>query len=64
VDKIITAKGKGFVTLDLKHDQPDEPTLLAALLGPSGNLRAPTFRKGKTLMVGFSQEAYESLLDD
>jgi arsenate reductase-like glutaredoxin family protein len=61
IDKIITSKGETFTTLDLKRDQPDKTTLLAALLGPSGNLRAPTFRKGKTLVVGFSEEVYKKL---
>lgn len=58
VNTIITVKGKNYSTLDLKKDQPDKATLLAALLGPTGNLRAPTFRKGKTLFVGFHPEGY------
>ncbi|MEZ6006130.1 MAG: ArsC family (seleno)protein, partial [Planctomycetota bacterium] len=33
----------------------------AAMLGPSGNLRAPTIRKGKTLIVGFHEELYEEI---
>jgi hypothetical protein len=28
------------------------------MLGPTGNLRAPTARVGKTLVVGFNEEAY------
>lgn len=59
---IHTAKGKGYQTLDLKKDHPDEDTLLAALLGPTGNLRAPTFRQGKTLFVGFHPEGYGEVL--
>ena len=31
---------------------------VAAMLGPTGNLRAPTIRKGKTLIVGFNQEVF------
>lgn len=33
-----------------------------ALLGPTGNLRAPTVRVGKTLLVGFDHEMFESTL--
>jgi len=33
-----------------------------ALLGPTGNLRAPTLRRGKLLLVGFNEEAYSDLL--
>ncbi len=51
-----------MVHLKLKSDKPDRATLLKLLLGPTGNLRAPTLRKGKTLIVGFDQETYEELL--
>ena len=33
-----------------------------AMLGPTGNLRAPTIRSGKTLLVGFHEETYEAKL--
>jgi hypothetical protein len=46
----------------MQHAPPDEETLLAHLLGPTGNLRAPTLRKGKTLLVGFSADAYQAVL--
>jgi hypothetical protein len=36
--------------------------VLAVSLGPTGNLRAPTFRKGKTLVVGFEESAYKEVL--
>ena len=61
-DKIVVARGKKVVTLDMKRDKPDDATLLAHILGPTGNLRAPTIRKGTTLLVGFGEEAYEQLL--
>ena len=28
------------------------------MLGPTGNLRAPTVRAGATLVVGFNEDAY------
>jgi hypothetical protein len=49
------------VTLDLKKDKPSDETLTSVLIGPSGNLRAPTFRVGKTLVVGFHEETYRSV---
>ncbi len=61
-DKVVVAKGKKVVTFDLKKAPPDDDTLAAHLLGPTGNLRAPTLRRGKTLLVGFSEEAYRQLL--
>jgi arsenate reductase-like glutaredoxin family protein len=56
------AKGKNVVTFDMKKDPPDDDVLAAHLLGPTGNLRAPTLRKGKTLLVGFNVEAYKAFL--
>ena len=36
--------------------------LAAHLLGPTGNLKAPTLRLGDTLLVGFSEAAYRQVL--
>jgi hypothetical protein len=58
VERIVVARGKKVITLDMKKDPPDEPTLLRYLLGPTGNLRAPTVRRGNVLLVGFAEEAY------
>jgi hypothetical protein len=58
----VVARGKKVVEFDMKRDPPDEATLLAHVLGPTGNLRAPTLRMGKTLLVGFNQEAYAERL--
>lgn len=32
------------------------------MLGPTGNLRAPTLRAGKTILVGFDEATYKSVL--
>ena len=36
--------------------------ILAAMLGPTGNLRAPTIQVGKTVVVGFHDEVYQEIL--
>ncbi len=36
--------------------------VVEAMLGPTGNLRAPTLRKGKIVLVGFSEEIFERFL--
>jgi arsenate reductase-like glutaredoxin family protein len=59
--RVVALKGKQRIELDLKKDRPSGATLAAALLGPTGNLRAPTLRCGKTVVVGFGEEAYEEL---
>ena len=62
VKKVVVGRGKKVVTFDMKTEPPDDDTLLSHLLGPTGNLRAPTLRRGKTLLVGFSVEAYRQVL--
>jgi len=63
VDEIYAAKGKSIIHLDLKRDKPDETTLKSVLLGPPGNLRAPTLRLGRTLVVGFDEATYRRVFD-
>jgi|SRR4029453_17800258 arsenate reductase-like glutaredoxin family protein len=62
VDQLYVAKGAKVVHLDLRKDRPGRATLLGLLLGPSGNLRAPTLRKGRTLLVGFDESTYKAVL--
>ena len=62
VDKLYVAKGKRIVQVDLKTEKPPRAQLLGLLLGPTGNLRAPTLRKGRTLIVGFDDATYKELL--
>lgn len=61
VDEIISLRGKKVVRVDMRG-RPGRDEILGALLGPSGNLRAPTARCGRTLIVGFSPGAYDELL--
>ena len=60
--KLVAMKGKRVEVFDLKKSRPGDAELLARLMGPTGNLRAPTARVGTTLMVGFNEEAYEEYL--
>lgn len=62
VDEVYATKGKQVVHLDLRQARPDAATLRALLIGPSGNLRAPTLRRGRTLLVGFDEPTYSRVL--
>jgi arsenate reductase-like glutaredoxin family protein len=62
VDALYVAKGKRVVHVDLRKSKPDRAALLELLLGPTGNLRAPTLRKGRTLLVGFDESTYRQVL--
>jgi len=61
VNEVYAAKGKKVVHFDLKKHKPGDEELAKFLLGPTGNLRAPALRKGKTLVVGFDEETYEKV---
>lgn len=60
--KLVVAKGKKVVTLNLNKDAPSDDEILKLVIGPSGWLRAPTWRRGKSLVVGFNEEAYDKVL--
>jgi len=62
VSEVIAAKGKKIVRFRLDKDKPSREELLAVMIGPSGNLRAPSVRKGKKLLIGFEPGAYEEVL--
>jgi len=47
--------------VDLKKNDLTEAELLKLVLGPTGNLRAPTLKVGNRIVVGFNQEMYESV---
>lgn len=62
VDELYVTKGKKVIRVDLRGARPPRAELLALLLGPSGNLRAPTIRRGRTLIVGFDEPTYAAVL--
>ena len=59
-DHLYAAKGQRVVHLDLRKEKPSDAVEL--MLGPTGNLRAPTLRRGRTLIVGFDETTYRVLL--
>jgi len=59
---VCIVRGKTIVTFDLTKNRPDDAALTAHMIGPTGNLRAPTVRVRDTLVVGYSEEAYRQLL--
>jgi hypothetical protein len=61
-DEIYAMRGKKVVHVDMKAQPPDSATLKSLIIGPSGNLRAPTLRVGRTLLVGFDEATYKKIL--
>ena len=60
-DTLYATKGKKVIHLDMKKGKPSKEEVLALMIGPSGNLRAPTIVKGKTLLIGFDQQTFAEL---
>jgi arsenate reductase-like glutaredoxin family protein len=59
--KMIVAKGKKVVEFKGGKTATDEA--IDAMLGSTGNLRAPTSVVGKTLLVGFNEDAFNSVFN-
>ena len=55
--RMIVCKGKSVRSFELAGE-PDAGAV-DAMLGPTGNLRAPTLRVGKALFVGFNEDEYK-----
>ena len=53
--KVVVAKGKKVSEFKGGKATAD---VVEAMLGPTGNLRAPCLRVGKTVLVGFNDEVY------
>ena len=58
--KIIVAKGKSLRTF--KGGASYDKDAIEAMLGTTGNLRAPLLRVGKTTLVGFNEDVYTDTL--
>lgn len=62
IDEIYASKGTKLVHLNLKQEQHASDRIAELLTGPTGNLRAPTMRSGRILLVGFNEESYKAVL--
>ncbi|MCP5155125.1 MAG: hypothetical protein H6983_13215 [Ectothiorhodospiraceae bacterium] len=58
--RVIVAKGKKVSEFTVRGEPGEE--VVAAMLGPTGNLRAPALKVGRTVLVGFDEESYRSVL--
>ncbi len=58
--KISIAKGKKVEEFTPGSD--DREAIMKKAMGPSGNLRAPTFRTGDNYVIGFNEELYADWL--
>lgn len=57
-DRLIAAKGKKVTRVDISQDDPADDELAKLMLGPTGNMRAPTLRVGRTVLVGYNDQVF------
>ena len=58
--KVFVASGKKII--EFKPAVADKDVMLKKITGRTGNLRAPTLRKGDTYYIGYNVDMYEKLL--
>ena len=56
--KLIAMKGKKVQEFDVSSRVGSDA--VEAMLGPTGNMRAPTIKIGNTYLVGFNEEIFAS----
>ena len=58
-NKLIAMKGKKVTEFDVASKVGREA--VEAMLGPTGNMRAPAIEVGKTYLVGFNNDVFETV---
>ena len=59
-ERLLVAKGKRVAEFDLRASDVDWQAIADSTLGRSGSLRAPAVRIGRTMLVGFTETAWDS----
>ena len=57
---LVVSKGKNVTRFKTGRNPAAEA--IEAMLGPTGNLRAPTLIVGTTVLVGYNEDVYKELL--
>lgn len=57
--EVVIAKGQK--TVQFAHVSEQQEDILKQMMGPSGNLRAPTLRIAGQFVVGFNAEMYSAI---
>ena len=59
-DKIFITSGKKI--LEFSPNKDNQEAIMKKMMGRTGNLRAPTIRKGNVFFIGFNEELYTQVL--
>lgn len=64
MEQVLLAKGMKAQSIVLKGaGRPSDLALVTMLTGPTGNLRAPTLKARRKLLVGFNEAAWRAHFD-
>jgi hypothetical protein len=59
--RLVAAKGKKVINIDLHSAPPADDVLAGLFLGPTGNLRASFMRVGQTILGGYNDNVYTEM---
>ena len=62
VKVVLASNGRTVRRFELAKEAPDRAELLAAMIGHTGNLRAPTLRRRGMLVVGYHADSLATLV--
>ena len=60
-DHLYSSRGRKYAHIDLTGEDLTSEEVFKWMLGPTGNLRAPTVVYGRSVYVGFHEEAYQGI---
>ncbi len=58
-DRMLACKGKKVNEFNVAGGVTDDA--VHAMLGPTGNMRSPTIKYGRTLVVGYNEEVFTDI---
>ncbi len=58
---LLVSNGRSVTSYDLTKRVPDRADMLARMIGPTGNLRAPTIRRNGLVVVGYHADSMGEL---
>lgn len=62
VQTVLVSNGRTLSRFELGSKKLDRAELLSRMIGPTGNLRAPTVRRGPLLVVGYHADSMKALI--